>query len=230
MLQCPRVETCYWYKITRDLFVSCVTHLSSGIAHWITATWQEIIVIQLYASSISSFPSIQCNGFFSLFSCLCSFFLLLSFSISRISSFLSHNNFFVHPRMLLHPRTSHSSLLWVFSFHPFSSNSLFLLLWMSSSETCPCIIFYIPWVWTLLYASLPVSLLSCLILLSSNSFPFAGQSFKFNFTIFHSGSAGPQWAVIGSVAGIIVVVVIVVVVVSWWVHKQRKCRKDIKSK
>ena len=82
--------------------------------------------------SFSSFLSIQCNGFFSLFSCLCSFFCV-SFSVSRISSFLSHNNFIVHPLMLLlHPLTSHSPLLWVFFLPP----SHFLLLWMSSSETC----------------------------------------------------------------------------------------------
>ena len=64
--------------------------------------------------SLSSFLSIQCNGFFSLFSCFCSlFFFSLSFSVSRISSFLSHNNFLVHPLMLLlHPRTCRSPLLW----------------------------------------------------------------------------------------------------------------------
>ena len=47
--------------------------------------------------------------------------------------------------------------------------------------------------------------------------------------LFYSGSAGPQWAIIGAVEGGIVVLAIVVVV-PWWVHKRRKRRRDITSK
>ena len=61
-------------------------------------------------------------------------------------------------------------------------------------------------------------------------FPFPEQSFKFNFTIFYSGSAGPQWAIMGPVVVGAVVLAIVVGFVSWWVHKRMKCRRDLASK
>ena len=71
--------------------------------------------------------------------------------------------------------------------------------------------------------------LSCVIHLFK-CLPFPEQSFKFDFTIFYSGSAGPQWAIMGPLVGGMVVLGVAVGFVSWWVHKRRKCRGVITSK
>ncbi|XP_067052060.1 uncharacterized protein [Acropora muricata] len=41
-------------------------------------------------------------------------------------------------------------------------------------------------------------------------------------------AADPPWVIIGAVAGGVVLLAILVGVLTWWVHKQRKCRKDTK--
>ncbi|XP_074634741.1 uncharacterized protein LOC141893241 [Acropora palmata] len=42
-------------------------------------------------------------------------------------------------------------------------------------------------------------------------------------------SASPPWTIVGAVAGGVVLLAILVGVLIWWVHKQRKCRKDTKN-
>ena len=170
--------------------------------------------------------SIHCNGFFSLFSYLSPFFVIFHLAFPcfcrTISLFILWWSFFI-----LVPRAP--SLLWVFSFHPFSFPPL------PFSCCCECHIL------KRLVDSTPPGYKHCLTHLcqslfflvlsffSLSSSPFLDSPLSLTSLFFYSGSAGPQWAIIGAVEGSIVVLAIVVVVVPWSVHKRRKRRKAITS-
>ena len=59
---------------------------------------------------------------------------------------------------------------------------------------------------------------------------FLDSPLSLTLTILYSVSTGPPWAIIGGVTGGVAVLAIVIGVLTWWVHKQRRCRKDTKSK